>query len=448
MQDSIPNRFPATVADELYFSQHAGVRGAPHFWLNLDGRVDVQRLSVATRRLVDTYPVLGCRFVDHWWRPYWQRHEDLDQISLTELRLTRDLQRDLTTLLNKDSDPRFDAQFQVIVLRQQNDCLCFRINHMCFDQTGFFQAIERLAHIYNRLALDPKYRSKLNLADRSLLDIGRSLGFRGKTRILQNAREAILRLRKSGKWNIPEPVDGPEVGYFISHRLSSDQARAVFRIARSARVTVHVVLLAAFALAVDDVLGNDGKSPLPVAFSVDLRTLVKANPESMANKLGVTLMFVSDPATVGFSGLLAQLRQQYKELRNSYLGVVSPALIFETYPVVRSVYRLIPYAVKRRLFSRSNPREVLGNIIGIATSTNRDATHLAFGDAKPSSIGVGSGLRLNHTAIGASGVVAGHLITLNCAYLENRVPRSLAQHILDVMLSQIEEYDADVAIQS
>ena len=42
------------------------------------GRLDAQRLRRATRLSVDAEPILGCRFVDSWYHPYWQRRNDLD----------------------------------------------------------------------------------------------------------------------------------------------------------------------------------------------------------------------------------------------------------------------------------------------------------------------------------------------------------------------------------
>ena len=75
--DGIPLRFPTNIADRLYYCMRGVNTGYFHMILSLDGRIDEKRLARAARLAADAEPLLGCRFVDHWFLPYWERRKDL-----------------------------------------------------------------------------------------------------------------------------------------------------------------------------------------------------------------------------------------------------------------------------------------------------------------------------------------------------------------------------------
>ena len=78
----IPATIPASKADvSQYLLRHVSSQEA-QIVLSYNGPVDGDRLARAVRLAVDAEPVLGCRFFDHWYRPFWQRRDDLDSIDL------------------------------------------------------------------------------------------------------------------------------------------------------------------------------------------------------------------------------------------------------------------------------------------------------------------------------------------------------------------------------
>lgn len=442
-----PSRFPTQVGDQLLFCQRRYQRGASHLVFYLEGRIDEGRLTTAMERLLNVFPILGFRFVEHWWRPYWERCDHVELATLVEVRLTDNLDADLTALVNVNDDPRIAPQVNIVIFRDGHDTLCFRSNHLMFDGAGALQVISVLAEIYNRLSSEPNYQPPMNLADRSTNDIGRSIRLQGKKQMLCNAREAVGKLRAAGAWNSPPTGKGPDHGYFLCHRLGPELVRGLSRYARKERVSLNVLFQATFARAVGRALGHTGNADLPIAVAVNLRTIAKANPDSVANKFGGTLLIVTNPETVELSAVLGQIKEQYKVLRKKLFGAISPALVLETFPVIRTIYRCIPFAWKRRLIHRADARRMGQGAIAI-TNGETDVRRCHFENATISHIGVIYRFRLHYTPVGLAVVRYGNVITLNCNYMENCVPRKVAEGILEAIECELQACADDIAQRS
>ncbi|MDP8256323.1 MAG: hypothetical protein P9M14_11290 [Candidatus Alcyoniella australis] len=76
MQGSTPQKIRASYLDQAVLAMDSLFVGQIHAVLDLEGRIDRDRLAQAMRLLCDAEPVLGCRFVEHWAVPYWQRLSD------------------------------------------------------------------------------------------------------------------------------------------------------------------------------------------------------------------------------------------------------------------------------------------------------------------------------------------------------------------------------------
>ena len=79
----IPKRIRAVTTDKLGFALAQVTDYKIQVVLEFEGALDADRLRHALRLLMDAEPVLGSRFVPHWFSPYWER--------LTEAELSRNL---------------------------------------------------------------------------------------------------------------------------------------------------------------------------------------------------------------------------------------------------------------------------------------------------------------------------------------------------------------------
>ena len=129
------------------------------------GQLDARRLRRAVRLSVDAEPILGCRFIDAWHHPYWQRRNDLDKTDdLFSFFETDDPDSALEACLNELPDSRFRPQIHISLIRNKRDTLCLKFNHMVGD--GFsmyyificwqtYTTISRSTRITSRLLIMP-----------------------------------------------------------------------------------------------------------------------------------------------------------------------------------------------------------------------------------------------------------------------------------------------------
>jgi NRPS condensation-like uncharacterized protein len=71
--EAIPKRIPSAISDQLVEHLSFALDLMIQLELDFNARLDVERLSKAIDIALDAEPVLGCRWVPHWRKPWWER---------------------------------------------------------------------------------------------------------------------------------------------------------------------------------------------------------------------------------------------------------------------------------------------------------------------------------------------------------------------------------------
>lgn len=434
--DRIPLRFPTNIADRLYYCMRGVNTGYFHMILSLDGRIDEKRLARAARLAADAEPLLGCRFVDHWFLPYWERRKDLGNVDFLQLAPAKDLQANLTRITEESSDPRVDLQFKIFVLRGEADTLCIRMNHMIGDGSAGKDLIYLLAAIYSRLGDNANYVPKPKLGvDRSYKRIGRQLKFKDKLTILKNLRWPMREIQKAGPtWQLPAHPAGSEKSDTVILALPQERTDTIMRYAEKHHSSVNLVLNAAFFRALESVVPHPPNALLPIIMTVDLRRyLPSKKTDIMCNHSGAEVLFVHSAPNLPFDEILSQLLEQYKMLKKNYMGLSSILLILETFPIIKAVRFLPFHFIKKAFASKANPLSGVSSAAGLTNWGEIDAEKGRFGNLEITSAYAVSPL---FRVPGAIGVVASYFkgtLTFNMHYLEKWLRGDIARGILKHM---------------
>jgi NRPS condensation-like uncharacterized protein len=115
--------------------------------LELNGLIDISRLRSASRlvAVMEMEPLLGCRFVDHWYRPYWERVKDLDRISSGKFQQSCESPETLDSFVAEPCDPCKRSQFRILVCRGSTDQLW--MNCMCSQAFSGVYVTCSIAHM-------------------------------------------------------------------------------------------------------------------------------------------------------------------------------------------------------------------------------------------------------------------------------------------------------------
>ena len=341
---AIPRQFKTELIDRA-ISAFAGWYTGTHCVVSFAGRLDEDRLARAMRLTVDAEPILGCRFVESWFRPCWRRVDDLDAVEFCAVRRTSNYQADLETFL----ETPVDLPLRSVLLRGDTDRLCIKLDHRAGDGQAMKDYVYLLADTYNRLRNDPSYVPAPNVdRKRGVRQIGDQLGLRETLRIAwQSLKFAGRQVKDVGMWKFPAPQT--EFDYVIG-RLDAGRVRAIFEYARNQRTTVGQVLLAAFYLAAHHVRPQSTDRPLPVRIAVDLRRhLPSKRAAAPCNLVGISLVAIDPRAGKSLDPVVTQVRDQMRSQRTGRFGLSNSTFALEAVPVIRHLVSLIPYGVMKRL---------------------------------------------------------------------------------------------------
>ena len=356
-----------------------------HCVLSLSGRIDERRLARAVRLALDAEPILGCRFTEHWFRPFWQRYTAFDGLKYCEVRASSDCRADMRVFL--ESPPRIPLQ--VLLLRGDTDLLCVKLDHRVSDGKALLDCTNLLVDIYNRLGDDPGYLPVPNVkGSRSLSQIGNRFSPREKWRVARHTLKVVRESKRLGHWRYPIRQQGGGLEFdYVSWQLDAQQVRGVFAYGCRQRATVSQVLMAAFYLAAYEVLPRSPDVSLPVNVAIDLRRyLPSARASALCNLTGNSVIAIEPRSATTMDAVVREIRDQMKS-QQKYLGLALSFFAFEALPIVRQLVGLIPDALTKRSIRKQQAlaltKDHVPGIILFTHSGELDPDRLVFGDARP-----------------------------------------------------------------
>ncbi|MFQ5490734.1 MAG: hypothetical protein ACE5GE_08445 [Phycisphaerae bacterium] len=350
-------RYPTTVLDRV-FSAIEQVGANPfcvQLVVRLNGRLDERLLARAVRLTLEAEPYLGCRFLEHWFRPFWEPIEDLDSLRLLEVCPTDSWRDSLEGVLSQPIDRERECAVKVVLLRDTVDVLCVKLDHKMGDGQAAKDYAYLLAQTYSRLADDSEYAPSPNPnRDRSLGQIPRGGSGAGSSAPQPSPTSPTRDRSPAGQWYLPRPPASASIGpssRFLIEQIPPERHAAVFRYACRHRATVSQVLLASFIRAALLKVPHSASGSLRVRTTLDLRRYLPSKQANVPCNLAGLLSLRVDPA--GGDGLdewVGQVRDQMYAARAAFMGRPHRQMFRpEVDKRTRWALRFIPFALGARL---------------------------------------------------------------------------------------------------
>jgi NRPS condensation-like uncharacterized protein len=427
----IPSRFPAVVGDQASYVLREVADQQVRMVLSFSGRLDEERLARAVRLTLDAEPVLGCRFVERAFKPFWQRRDDLDEVGLgsVEKAGTAGSKTEPSPLvldfLTAPSDPGTDPLVQYRLVRGRADTLCLRLDHAVGDAAGLKDYAYLLATTYRRLGANHGFIPAPNVNAN-----------RGLRRILKQYSLASQRaaMRRSSapraRWFYPWKGDDRGGRRFAVRTLSVDRLTAARALGIARRATVNDVLLTAYHRALSALTDQPAGVPLAVQVPVDLRHyLPQERAGTVCNLSAMMYPAVPTYPSESFDDTLAAVVAETGRLKQGDVAVGVAAGL--------AVLFGAGFAVGRRALTRmfALPRSGFANPI-LSNTGIIDADRLAF-----------DGVAVKHAYVATPveyppGVLLGvssfaGTLTLSLGYCEASCPRADIERLLDLIVAEL-----------
>jgi len=348
-----PLRFPAPMADVFTYATWEDMGGMYGCCvITLSGRLDESRFRRALRLAIDAEPIVGCRFVPRWFRPYWERRTDLDSLDFFRVIEGSQDSPQFADFVSTSIDAAREPLVQGMLLRGPKDALCIKASHVVGDGPAFGRFIPQVVDIYRQLKRNPSYVPKTNLnTDRTMRSLAEQLSPTQRIRILANV--LFKRTPPLLTWVFPRLSDGERFRGYLWLTLPSQRGKMLSRYGRSRKATMTSVVLAATYRAARKVfrLANDDVATFFT--TTDLRRFFpKDHPDTGMSNIATAGIFVLDPRLdTDFEATLDSVRKQLKAILKdrTHIGNRMTAF-FLAVPSLRFVLRFAPLSmIKHRL---------------------------------------------------------------------------------------------------
>ncbi len=331
-----PTRYPALALDRLlHLARHlhdAQTRAVVAF----SGRLDKERIARAFELSLDAEPVLGCRFVDHPWRPYWERLPEAKRVSPLSI-VDEENEHSIHAWLGTPLDASTDVQVHACLFRGSREKLAVKVSHEAADGVGKRDYLSLISAIYRELGTNPAYVPPPGRGRLGQGPVLRNAGFRQVLR-------GCFHFSAPGP-GVDFPAETPGVPAFAARRLEPEGFARIREYCRTHGVTVHEVLLAAFYRAQFQTLASPPGAVLTIPIPIDLRRYLPVGSTWGVSNLPA--IFFAGVRNQSFDAMVADVRRLMASARSNtpWLG---QALLAE-------MIFLLPYGLIGRLAKAVDP---------------------------------------------------------------------------------------------
>jgi NRPS condensation-like uncharacterized protein len=291
-----PRRIRAQQTDHLINAMSCTSDMMIQLELEFDDLLDADRLAKALDLTLDAEPVLGCRFVSHWRKPYWER---LERSNRETFLFAKD-EGEYAAFRNTSMDPYSGPQIKACLWRSSSgDRLLLKVSHEIADAAALKDISCTISNLYSKLASEPHLQPQPNLkGSRSIWQVMRHIRWYSYPRIcVDSLRDSWPLLRHPKTYTLPLEA-GPRAPLAFAARLLADnQVACLAEYGRARDATLNDVMLAAFFRALVSDGNWDGCSQLRLGTSVDLRGYIPSGRAEGICNLSVAMIGYPDLGT-------------------------------------------------------------------------------------------------------------------------------------------------------
>lgn len=341
----IPKRIPSQILDRVLSIM--GSLGDMMIQLELEfaERLDVERLRDALDLTLDAEPVLGCRFVTHWRKPYWERLRKGEWKAFS----TAGDEGEYEAFRTASIDPRLGPQVKVCLWQSTaGDRLLLKVAHEVSDTGGIKEIAAVLSSIYSQLKDEPGFRPEPNLTgSRGIWQVMRHLPWYAYPRIYINClREMWSNLVPRVTHSLPVEDGPPSQPVFIRRLLRAERVARLADYGRARQATLNDMMVAAFYRASAREANWDGREQLRLATTVDLRRyLPNRRGEAVCNLSAFEYPHLGRELGDDFASTLARVSGITRRRKANWLGL-------NAYVGLMPFISHLPYSWVMKLFSK------------------------------------------------------------------------------------------------
>ncbi|MBK04923.1 MAG: hypothetical protein CL920_35825 [Deltaproteobacteria bacterium] len=433
----IPPTLPSTFIEPTLLSMSETIGDiVMHCVMQLDTHIDEALLKRAVRLSMDAEPIVGCTYVEGWWRGHWRRRTDLDTLTLVQVQHTEDPTETLQTFMAAPLDGRHQPMVDILVLRQStHDVICLKIDHLIVDAGGIKDYVYMLFDLYRALQAGNTPHITPNIdGNRELDQLLKHLPLKWPGwhlfwhRTIKDIRQFFLPLRS---WHANLPRRPREQRRYAIRVIEPPLFRKLKRYGKHHGATVNDVIVSAYFRALYAFLQPKKRVPLRMMNTVDLRRYLPTRQTgALCNNSLFSYLNIGYDIGDSFEDTLGKVNSFMQTLKQEYIGLGDLAIL-------PKALRVMPHALSRKL---SKYAFVLVTKLYPPAMTNMgqiDTTQLSFhGGAVENAFLTASILYPPGILLGISGF--GEQLTVTSGFCETAISREQIDKLIDLFIQELD----------
>lgn len=281
--NSIPHRYPARLIDRYCDYLTPVCEMMIQLEMQFDRRLDAKRLAKAVELTLDAEPILGCRFVDDSYKPYFERLEPDQRSAFFPVTNRNEYEAFKSRPMDHKKGPQINA---CLWQASDGDRLMLKVAHHVADAGGLKDTAAILSGIYRNLSEDPDYHATPNIKEqRSLRQILRHVPLHAYPRIYLSSVQSQSRVYKRRAIQTLPSADGPRMPLtFVTRTIPSDRTSKLAQYGHLRNATLNDIFSAAALRSIGATGDSDSDSQHSLATTVDLRRYIPSgNAQAVAN---------------------------------------------------------------------------------------------------------------------------------------------------------------------
>ena len=294
--NNIPHRFPARLMDRYSDQQTLLSEMMIQLEMEFNKELDAERLAKAVDLSLDAEPVLGCRFMDNSYRPFFER---LD-VNKRPAFFLANSQNEYETFKTSSIDHKTGPQISVCLWHSSNsDRLLLKASHHVTDAAGIKDIAAILSDTYRRLSDDPAYRPSPNIKEqRSLREVLKHVPLHAYPHIFLRGIQSILYCFIPPHTHSLYTSDSPrEPLVYVNRLIPSDRVSTLVEYGHSHNATLNDIIMAAAFRSLANIGNRKKGSHLSLSTTIDLRRYIPSGRAAAVANLSYILFFWPDIGT-------------------------------------------------------------------------------------------------------------------------------------------------------
>jgi len=372
--------YKAELLEQAYYCNHHKSNNLIHIILRFDGALHENVLMQAVQLSLGYATLFGCKFVEHWKKPFWEPFFDASDIVTFQAVHSEVLEKKISAYIALPFTPGTDPHIQICLFRSQTDTLAIKLSHMLADATGTKIYLKLLTSLYRKLISTSDTTVPKISSDRSLEQVCHNLTLPDRLKIIQRTFLDQRQTYNAVYTNSTISLTPKDKRGFIIKKIGRKHLSHIQTFKKAYGCTLNDILLTAFSRAIflSHIAETNNTITLKTRIYADLRRyLPHLKKTTICTLSGTVYPVIHMNAAECFEQTLTKVHKEILSHKNNSLGLGDIPLLY-------LLFKFLPFAFSKYIFRVFKHKKLKAQAISPVFSNfgTIDSETVSFGHTK------------------------------------------------------------------